>query len=76
MHHFIQGRIALPDEVEDSVLGFLKVTRLSPRNFNSMILGIQQEADALATSITGPAGLRISLSGQISENQSDPSVDL
>jgi hypothetical protein len=62
--------------VEDSVFGFLKVARLSPRNFNSLILGIQQEADVLATSITGPAGLRINLSGQISENQSDPSVDL
>ena len=62
--------------MEDSVFGFLKVARLSPRNFNSMILGIQQEAAALATSITGPAGLRISLSGQISENQSDLSVAL
>ena len=62
--------------MEDSVFGFLKVARLSPRKFNSLILGIQQEADVLETSITGPAGLRISLSGQISENQSDPSVDL
>ena len=32
MNHFIQGRIALPGEVEDSAHGFLDSKLLSPRH--------------------------------------------